>query len=195
MRNTVVVLLLCLSALVLGLFLGTRAGRNCVSVETVRYEQQETQTGHYGAPELIPERTELPELAKLPVVPTVVWTGNRTDTVWLEPDTAEIVEDWLKMRHYSKLLFDDRNGKLVVSTGTQYNRLAYLDYEFTPVRETVVTRTERWCEPFVSLGYATNGSVCVGTGLFFRHVGLEYRYSRNFPIGDGYHTFALLYKL
>ena len=80
--------MLAVACFVLGFWLGR--GGQTVRTE-VRYEKGGTLAGHYGAPDLLPERTELPGLAAVPPVPLVVWAEGRADTLWREPDTAAIV--------------------------------------------------------------------------------------------------------
>ena len=107
---------------------------------------------------------ELPAKAEVPPVPLVVWTEGRPDTVWKNPDTAAMVQDYKLLRHYSRQLFNNENGVLRVKAGTQYNRLSYLDYEFTPVLKTTTSVVEKAWQPFASIGYSTNGSLSVGGG-------------------------------
>lgn len=191
MKKFLVVCLVGLACLALGFWLGQ--GRPIVRTE-VRYEKGETLSGHYGAPDLLPERTELPGLAAVPPVPLVVWAEGRADTLWREPDTAAIVQDYKLLRHYSRLLFDNENGVLRVKAGTQYNRLSYLDYEFTPVLKTTTSVVEKAWQPFASIGYSTNGSLSVGGGVYYKHVGLEYGY--NLPMNGmkGWHSLEVKWK-
>ena len=190
--NLIVVVLLAVACFVLGFWLGR--GRQTVRTE-VRYETGAAQSGHFATPDLLPERTELPGLVAVPPVPLVAWAEGRADTLWREPDTAAIVRDYAAVRHYSQLLFDDDNGQLLVKAGTQYNRLAYLDYEFTPVRWVESEVRERVWMPFISAGYSTDGSVSVGGGVFCRHVGVEYGYHAPLhSAGGGRHSFSIKYK-
>lgn len=190
MKNNVV-LFVAIACFVAGFFLGR--GKKIVK-EEIRYERQETQMGHYGVQDLMPERSELPDKIDLPTVPVVVWTEGRADTVFREADTAAIVRDYSATYHYSKLLFDNADGKLTLNAGTQYNRLAYLDYEFTPVREVRTKTTGRRWMPFVSAGYSTNNCLSVGGGVFYHNIGIEYLYNRNVKVNDSFHSFFLKYK-
>lgn len=189
MKKSTVCLLACIC-----LAAGFLTGRATQSLKTeTRYEQMETRTGAYGTPELIPVRKELPEKAELPTIPVVVWVDSEA-VIAERVDTAKIVSDYAAIFHYSKLLFDDTSGKLVVNAGVQYNRLSYLDYEFTPIREKTTVTKERAWTPFVSAGYSTDNCFSAGAGIFYHDIGIEYSYSRNIGLNRDYHAFFLKYK-
>ncbi|MDL2290391.1 hypothetical protein LJB95_03205 [Paludibacteraceae bacterium OttesenSCG-928-F17] len=110
-------------------------------------------------------------------------------------DTAAIIAEYILKRTYEITLFDNmENGKLLVYPSLQYNRLAGLDYEFTPVyKQTTITKVQKW-HPFLSVSYNTFNTVGLGGGIFYNHWGIEYQYIQDFNTSHSGHLIGLKYK-
>lgn len=114
-------------------------------------------------------------------LPYRFWRGdtvriNDIEYIHTIPDTAKIVEDFIKKREYEFNVFDNENGKLDVNQTVQYNMLQAFNYSFTPIKKVVTTHKEPLFTPFVSASYNTFGMAGIGGGLFYKNTGLEYNY-------------------
>lgn len=111
----------------------------------------------------------------------------------LPADTAAIIADWELKRTYKLTAFNNKTqGKLELFPVIQYNRLAALDYNFTPMIERQI-KTKVW-QPFASGSYSTLGYIGVGGGIFYYDIGIEYQYQKSLgSLSDG-HLFGLKYK-
>ena len=89
-------------------------------------------------------------------------------------DTAKIISDYIAERTYSLTLFDNLYGKLDISPTIQYNQLAAVPYSFTPIEKTIYSR-QRFTF-FSTLSYNTFCIAGVGAGLFYKNVGVYYKY-------------------
>lgn len=120
-----------------------------------------------------PKTTTPHEISSLPII---YW---KHDTIAVIPDTAKIIEEFLKEKKYDLTLFDDKEkGKLEVKPTVQFNGLSSLDYTYTPIQK--VIEKKRKFEPFVSASYSTLDVMGVGGGFFYDNFGLEYECQRSF---------------
>ena len=106
------------------------------------------------------------------------------DTVYItKEDTAAVIKDWATERLYAETLFDvDTLGRCDVNALVQYNRLASLNYTFTPIQKQteITTRSVRKFLPYVGAGLGTNGSVVAQGGMFIKEdagFALQYYYN------------------
>lgn len=117
----------------------------------------------------------LPTKEVAPIAPILpykyIFIGNtQTEIV----DTAKIISDYIAERTYSVTLFDNLYGKLDISPTIQYNQLAAVPYSFTPIEKTIYSR-QRFTF-FSTLSYNTFCIAGVGAGLFYKNVGVYYKY-------------------
>ena len=89
-------------------------------------------------------------------------------------DTAKIISDYIAERAYSVTLFDNLHGKLEIAPTIQYNQLPTSPYTFTPI-EKEVFRKQRWTL-FSTLSYNTFNIAGVGGGVYYKNVGMHYKY-------------------
>lgn len=128
-------------------------------------------------------RTPYPVLVEIPAKPQL---PLKPDTVWLSPevpetDTAAIIAEYIKSRHYSEILFDsDTLGRLKVEAQVQYNILQALGYEFTPVTKQITVERKKVYEPFILTSVNTFGYAGIGGGLFRNNLGITGQYLTNF---------------
>ncbi|NDV47921.1 hypothetical protein D0T49_12785 [Paludibacter sp. 221] len=189
MRYTLISGIICF---VVGFFIG----RSDKSVETqVRYEKQDTIEGSYGVPDLIPVKSILPDKTELPTIPVVFWIEDKEHIVQ-KVDTPAIIENYARANYYSKILYDDKYGKIDFSGKVQYNRLDSLSFKFTPIREVRTEVKEGVFQPFISAGYCTNGYFSFGGGVFYHRIGVEYSFQlrvTSYKLQENYHSFKLKY--
>ena len=122
------------------------------------------------------------EIPVLPILPTKHDTLriNSKEYVILKVDTAKIIANYILRKRYSIPLFDDNNGKLVVSPVVQYNSLDSLGYTFTPmIKEVTITR-EKIFTPFINASWNSFGYLGAGGGIYYHDVGVSARYLTNF---------------
>ena len=107
-----------------------------------------------------------------PILPyKYVFIGNtKTEVV----DTAKIISDYIAERAYSVTLFDNLHGKLEISPTIQYNQLTTIPYTFTPIEKTVF-RKQKWAL-FSTISYNTFNIAGVGGGVYYKNVGMHYKY-------------------
>jgi hypothetical protein len=121
-------------------------------------------------------------------LPIIYW---KHDTIPVIPDTAKIIEEFLKEKTYDLTLFDDKEkGKLEVQPKVQFNVLSALDYTYTPIQREIIKK--RRFEPFVGASCSTLEVIGVGGGFFYDNVGMEYQYER---ASDGRYGHALGLKI
>ena len=89
-------------------------------------------------------------------------------------DTAKIISDYIAERAYSVTLFDNLHGKLEISPTIQYNKLTTIPYTFTPIEKTVF-RKQKWAL-FSTISYNTFNIAGVGGGVYYKNVGMHYKY-------------------
>ena len=107
-----------------------------------------------------------------PILPyKYVFIGNtKTEVV----DTAKIISDYIAERAYSVTLFDNLHGKLEITPTIQYNQLTTIPYTFTPIEKTVF-RKQKWAL-FSTISYNTFNIAGVGGGVYYKNVGMHYKY-------------------
>lgn len=126
------------------------------------------------------------EISSLPII---YW---KHDTTLVTPDTAAIIDEFLKEKKYDLTLFDDKEkGKLEVEPTVQFNGLSSMSYTYTPIQKEIVKK--RKFEPYASASYSTLDMVGVGGGFFYNNLGLEYQYQRSFENKYG-HLFGVKIK-
>lgn len=84
-------------------------------------------------------------------------------------DTTKIMRDWATVRKYGGVLFNNEfDGKFSYEATVQYNELGKLEYEFTPIRQTVTTNTikVKKYSPFIGFGVYTDANIVGNIGLF-----------------------------
>jgi len=153
---------------------GFFVGRKTVDTKTkIEYIKMEPIEGSISNEKLVPYKEEIPVNPVLPM---------RIDTVYqiMMVDTAAIIEDYIAKRYYNITAFDNQFGKLSLLPTLQYNKLADINWEFTPIQlRTTVYKQPVWT-PFVSTSYSTFGYLGIGAGVFYRNFGLEYQYQKQF---------------
>ena len=120
-------------------------------------------------------------------------------------DTAAILQDWATERRYNDRLFEsDTLGTLDVDASVQYNRLRYVDYTFTPVKQvnTNTIYTAKYISPFAGGGVMINpwdpqpdliGEIN-GGAFFADKYGVQLKYQRGFKSNNDYLGASILYK-
>ena len=182
---------------------GFLAGRITVPYRTeVRYEKQAVQQGSYVHHQLVPVKVESPGLSVMPAVPLLYWAEGQ-DTVEIirevekeiKVDTLAVLSDYLLKRTYKETLFDNEQGRFDLTAEVQYNRMTALSYDYVPLKEIRTTVSKPVWQPYVGAGYATNRTLCIGGGVFYHNLGVDYTYHFSLPGREaGYHAFKLMYK-
>ncbi|PXV63871.1 hypothetical protein CLV62_112121 [Dysgonomonas alginatilytica] len=96
-------------------------------------------------------------------------------------DTAAIIADYELKRSYKVIAFDDKaKGKLELFPVIQYNKLAGLDYNFTPIQKEISIQKKQIWMPYASMSYSTLNYIGIGGGIFYHDIGLELRYVTDF---------------
>jgi len=111
-------------------------------------------------------------------------------------DTLAIISEFITRNEYKVDLFDiDTVGKCSVSPIVQYNKLASISYEFTPIHKQIVTEKIQKFQPFVGIG-AGSMSYSAQVGLYTHYgLGVSIQYQRvHAPRTDNDLMVNILYK-
>jgi hypothetical protein len=173
--KTKYVVSICLLCLAIGFF----TGRKTISYKTeVKYVPGEMIAGEVRTDTLIVRET-IPANPVLPVIPDTVY---RNDTVYVSQkvDTAAIIADYIPLRDYASVLFDNpTQGKFSIHTSVQYNKLSALDWEFTPVVREVTKYRIKVMQPYAGVSYNTFNFFTAAAGMFYYDIGIDLQYIRD----------------
>lgn len=165
MRNIVIAIVL----IIIGVFIG----RWTIGKPEVKYVKGETVRDTIYSEKLVPYNVYLPPKPVLPMKPDTI-----NNVVYMSVDTAQIISNYITRNSYRKVMFDNKDGKLIVDAVVQYNQLGRLAYEFTPIQKQI-TKT-RVLVPFLSSSWNSFGIVGIGGGLYYHDVGLGAKYITDF---------------
>lgn len=135
-------------------------------------------------------------------IPATIFLPVKKDTLFINQDkiviqtvdTTKIIENYIAERRYAFNVFDNEYGKLNVKQTLQYNELQKFDYEFTPLQKVITRERDRMIVPFISSSYNTFGIAGAGGGMFYKNVGIEYKYLYNINNHGSGHEFGLKVK-
>jgi hypothetical protein len=181
---------------ILLLAVGFFVGRQTSEVKTTtKLVPGKTVTDTLYSQQLSPYHSEIPDNPALPAKPdTVYLPGDSVPyAVILKTDTAKIIQNYITKNSYRKQLFDDDNGKLIVSADVQYNLLQKLSYNFTPMQKVTTIEKKRVFTPFIVGSYSTNKWIGAGIGAYYYDIGVSAQYQTNFTSKN--YLFSLYYKL
>ncbi|EGK01687.1 MULTISPECIES: hypothetical protein [Dysgonomonas] len=150
MKKATIVIIYGIICLVIGFFFG----RLYIDSEPkLEYIKGATTTGSVSLTQFEPIKEEKPDIQYRD-------TGS-IKYVNLPADTAAIIADRELKRTYKLTAFDNKTqGKLELFPVIQYNRLAALDYNYTPIIERqTIYKTKVW-QPFISGSYSTLNYLC-----------------------------------
>ena len=160
--------------MVVGFFIGRATITSSI---TTKYVKGETVTNSVNVP--TPYNVFIPSVPSLPTKPDTIKV-NTKEYVVLKVDTAKIIANYILRKRYKTPLFDNDNGKLIVSSVVQYNSLDSLGYSFTPIiKETTITRTKTFT-PFVNASYNSFGYYGAGAGIYINNIGFGVKYITDF---------------
>lgn len=180
--------ILIISGIVL-LAIGFFAGRSTSKVvESVRYVQGESVKDTLYIPQLIPNHSEIPKNPVLPMKKDTIYIKGDSIpyAIVMKVDTLQIIRKYITKNSYSKVLFDNNNGRLTVGAEVQYNLLQKIDYSFTPIEKQTITETVRTFTPFVLGTYNSLGYFGIGGGMYYHNVGISAQYLTNFKSPTAY---------
>ena len=127
----------------------------------------------------IPYNVYIPTVPALPIKPDTFYI-NSVRYITLKVDTAKIIYNYIQRKRYTTPLFDNNNGKLIVSSVVQYNSLDSLGYKFTPItKEITITRTKIFT-PFINASYNSFGYYGAGGGIYINNIGIGAKYLTDF---------------
>ena len=177
---------------------GFLIGRASMNTKTkIEYIKQEPVFGSIENSQLQSVKEEIPINPILPVrVDTVYKDSIKTEIKYIvqKVDTTAIIADYILKRSYNITAFDSKElGTLKLFPTVQYNQLAGLDYEFTPVLKQMTIYKDKVWKPFLSGSYSTLGNIGLGGGIFYHNLGFEYQYQIDVGKNNG-HLFGLKYK-
>ena len=134
--------------------------------------------------ETIEKIVEVPTPYKIETPAQPLFLYKKTDTIYnivtAEIDTTAILNDWITKKIYKQDLFDNQHGKLSVDASVQYNQLASLKYNFTPVQKEISTIKHQTWMPYVNVSYSTLNYVGIGGGIFYHNLGIGGKYITEF---------------
>ena len=174
-----------ISCLLAGGIIGFFIGRNSIEYTTkIEYIKGETITGIVNSEPVkvensnvkdLPERVIYRDTGRVVVVDNVIYKDK-----YLTIDTAALIEDYMKKRYYSDVLFDDNRGKLSIDLLVQHNERKEMSYEFTPIEKVITKTVEKTWTPFVGAGYNSigNGLIYVEGGTFYKNLGVSATYMK-----------------
>lgn len=153
-------------------------GRSTIEYGEAKHIKGETVYGKIN-PDFLTVKKEFK--GEIKFLPYVFWKGdtvkiNEIEYISTIPDTAKIIEDFLIRREYEFDVFDNENGKLIVSPVVQYNRLQAFDYSFTPIQKEITRYREPALTPFAIIAYNTFKQASIQGGVFYKNSAISYRY-------------------
>ena len=127
-----------------------------------------------------PYEVEIPAKPVLPLKPDTIRIPGEKEIITLKVDTAQIIADYIKKNSYKKVMFDNLDGKLIVSAVVQYNQLNRLSYDFTPIHKQTTITKKNILTPFLSSSYNSFGIIGAGGGVYYHNLGIEAKYITDF---------------
>lgn len=159
--------------------------------DTVKFVKGETIYRTIEVPKFI--TSTIPTAVFLPVKKDTLFIGKEKIVIQTV-DTAKIIENYVAERRYAFNVFDNEYGKLNVKQTLQYNELQKFDYEFTPLQKVITRERDRMIVPFISSSYNTFGIAGAGGGMFYKNIGVEYKYLYDINSHGNGHEFGLKVK-
>lgn len=159
--------------------------------EIVKYVKGETVVHTVEVPKYIYETIPSKPVFK---VKTDTLYVNEKEVIVQTVDTQAIIRDYIAEREYRFNVFDNEYGKLDISEAIQYNELKRFDYSFTPIQKVITSEKSRKVIPFASTSYNTFNIVGAGVGVFYRNIGVEYKYLQDFDDYKTGHEFGIKIK-
>lgn len=159
--------------------------------DTVKFVKGETIYRTIEVPKFI--TSTIPATIFLPVKKDTLFI-NQDKIVIQTVDTTKIIENYIAERKYAFNVFDDENGKLDIDQTIQYNELQKFNYSFTPMQKVITQQKERVLIPFASASYNSFNIAGAGGGVFYKNVGIEYKYLYNVNNHGSGHEFGLKVK-
>lgn len=158
-------------------------------IQDIRYVKGDTIRDSVPKYILVPAKSSKPDKPKLPM---------RRDTFYLpgqnvphyvteKVDTGAIIDEFITKNEYNTTLFDNQtNGKMVVNSTVQYNKLSGMDYTFTPIHKETTIIKKKTFTPFVTGSYNTFGQVGAGGGIYYHNLGGSVKYLHDLKSKTGY---------
>jgi hypothetical protein len=173
-----------IALLLIGFFIGRQTSEVKTSVKMI---PGKTVIDTLYSEQLSPYHSEIPNNPILPLKPDAIRIkGDSVPyAVIMKTDTAKIIQNYITKNSYRKQLFNDDNGKLIVSADVQYNLLQKLSYDFTPMQKVTTVEKKRVFTPFLIGSYNSWGYLGAGAGIYYYDVGVSAKYLTNF-INTGY---------
>ena len=132
-------------ALVIGFFIGRS---NTPTKEVIKYVKGETVYDSIQIP--YPVSVIVPTKPVLPVKPDTIIIDS-VEYKFLKVDTSAIIVEYISRKIYRPILFDNKDGKIVLNLAVQYNKLDGIGYEFTPIHKETTKIIERTFTPFINV--------------------------------------------
>jgi len=157
-------------------FFGGRA--TIVTGTTITYVKGETIHDSISKP--YPVEVEIPANPVLPMTPDTIKLPGGIEYRFYKVDTLKIISEYVKRNRYTITLFDNKNGKMILTPVVQYNTLDSLGYKFTPIEKVISQTTEKIFTPFIRAGYNSFNYVSAGGGIYYHNIGIGAGYITNF---------------
>lgn len=163
-----------LGAVLIGFAVGFLASRQFVQIkETVRYVKGDTVTDSIMVP--YPVTEYIPAKPNLPMKPDTIYIDS-VQAIVQQVDTSAIIADYIVRRDYEIVAFDNKEqGKMVLWPSVQYNKLTGIKFQHEPNIKEITKTIQPKFVPFASLSYNCRNYLGAGGGVFYKHIGLEYK--------------------
>lgn len=181
--KTIHLIIIGVAILIAGFFIGRAT---TTSSSTTKYIKGETVTNSVNVP--TPYNVYIPAVPSLPTKPDTIKV-NTKEYIVLKVDTAKIIANYILRKRYKTPLFDDNNGKLIVSSVVQYNSLDSIAYSFTPITKEVTIIKSKIFTPFVTGSWNSFGYFGAGGGIYINNIGFGVKYITDFS-QQGYEVSA-----
>lgn len=168
--KTIYLIIIGIVILIAGFFIGRSTTTSSL---VTKYIKGETVTNSVNVP--VPYNVFIPAVPSLPTKPDTI-----NNYIVLKVDTAKIIANYILRKRYTTHLFDDKNGKLIVSSVVQYNSLDSLGYSFTPIIKEVTVTKSKIFTPFLNASYNSFGYYGAGGGIYYHNIGVGAKYITNF---------------
>ena len=162
--------------LISGFFVGRATNTTSTEIKYIKGETVTTSVNVPGPDRIITKIVN----PNLPIKHDTIWKEGKPVFVYMKVDTAKIIANYIQRKYYTIPLFDNNNGKLVVTPVIQYNALDSLGYTFTPIIKEVTITREKIFTPFVNASWNSFGYFGAGAGIYYYNVGIGAKYITNF---------------
>jgi len=172
--KTIYLIIIGVVTLTAGFFIGRATTTSSI---VTKYIKGETVTNSVNVP--TPYNVYIPTVPLLPTRTDTIKV-NTKEYIVIKVDTAKIIANYILRKRYTTPMFDDNNGKLIVSSVVQYNSLDSLGYSFTPITKEVTIIKSKIFTPFINVAWNSFKFYSAGGGIYIGNIGVGAKFMTDF---------------